>query len=954
MNAGTLLVNGTLGNTAVSVALGSRLGGIGTISGTVTIGSGATLAPGLSPGTLTVGSLNLLAGAILDYELATPGVVGGGVNDLVVVTNDLTLDGTLNVTGLPGFGSGSYRLIDYGASLLDNHLSFGLMPVGYAYQIQTTVPGQVNLAVSPMSFDPTQYRDGGGPSANGVVNGGSGTWTAGVANWTDSTATSNQAWGGQAAVFAGNAGTITVSGQIDFNSLDFRTGGYVVVAGAGGTLNTTTADTLVRAGSGVATIGVPITGSGGLHVRGDGRVILTGNNTYRGGTEINGGTLSVSSDRNLGAASGRIRFDDGTLELTADIVSGRATSLGTGGGTIRSAAGTTSILSGDFDGSGSLRKSGEGSLVLTGAGTYTGGTVVENGTLQIGNCGAAGSITGDVSNDGVLVFSRPDVTTFGGSISGSGTVVKACTGTLIVAGDNTYSGGTLVSAGTLQGDSRSLQGEIVDNGALIFDQALDGAFNGTLFGTGTVAKKGTGTLFLTGAHGVQGLTTVEQGALAFDGSLPGSVSVRTGATFDATGTIGGALTVDGAINVRRPATGGFGLLSVGGDFVLSPGSRYGVEVDSAGNNAAVVSSGRATIDGATVSILPQADGYGRVTQYAVLRGDSGLSGTATASSAVTMLEPYLTQNDTTLFVTLLRMDLPLQPNAVTTNGAAIGGAFDRVKGGASGDLARVVRELTALDDSALARGLDVTAGEIHASAAHLAAMDAEGMMSVVRGEIANRISSQGASERGLTSNRSVWHNPGRRAWLRLRTERASFSADSAHGGKANIYGYALGADWIMSGRWLVGVAGSYADGRLTLDGVEESGDLRVPRVVGYAGYGGKRWTLNGGVSVARTLYETLRRFHFTALAPTGQPLLGGIDREAVSTPSGLATDFWGEARINSVPILECATNSWPAARTLRAGRVERNRSRRPLPQRRVPVDRLHAGRPRHPRQSIHW
>ena len=103
MNAGTLLVNGTLGNTAVSVAPGSRLGGIGTISGTVTIGSGATLAPGLSPGTLTVGSLNLMEGAILDYELATPGVIGGGVNDLVVVTNDLMLDGTLNVTGLPGF-----------------------------------------------------------------------------------------------------------------------------------------------------------------------------------------------------------------------------------------------------------------------------------------------------------------------------------------------------------------------------------------------------------------------------------------------------------------------------------------------------------------------------------------------------------------------------------------------------------------------------------------------------------------------------------------------------------------------------------------------------------------------------------------------------------------------------------------------------------------------------------
>jgi fibronectin-binding autotransporter adhesin len=129
VDGGTLLVNGSLGNTTVSVAPGARLGGIGTISGTVTIDAGATLAPGLSPGTLTVGSLNLLEGSILDYELATPGVIGGGVNDLIVVANDLTLNGTLDATGLPGFGLGTYRLIDYGVSVVDNQLDLRSMPV---------------------------------------------------------------------------------------------------------------------------------------------------------------------------------------------------------------------------------------------------------------------------------------------------------------------------------------------------------------------------------------------------------------------------------------------------------------------------------------------------------------------------------------------------------------------------------------------------------------------------------------------------------------------------------------------------------------------------------------------------------------------------------------------------------------------------------------------------------
>src|SRR6185436_14622984 len=111
----------------------------------VTIGGGATLAPGNSPGTLTVGSLNLAANSTLDYELSTPGVVGSSINDLTVVTGDLVLDGILNVAALPGFGFGSYRLFNYGGSVTDNLLQFGTLPIGYVYQIQSATPGQIDL-----------------------------------------------------------------------------------------------------------------------------------------------------------------------------------------------------------------------------------------------------------------------------------------------------------------------------------------------------------------------------------------------------------------------------------------------------------------------------------------------------------------------------------------------------------------------------------------------------------------------------------------------------------------------------------------------------------------------------------------------------------------------------------------------------------------------------------------
>ena len=89
-----------------------------------------------------MGSLNLLSGAILNYEFATPGIVGGGVNDLIEVNGDVTLDGTLNVSALAGFGIGKYRMMNYTGSLFNNALDFGVMPAGFAYQLQTAVAGR--------------------------------------------------------------------------------------------------------------------------------------------------------------------------------------------------------------------------------------------------------------------------------------------------------------------------------------------------------------------------------------------------------------------------------------------------------------------------------------------------------------------------------------------------------------------------------------------------------------------------------------------------------------------------------------------------------------------------------------------------------------------------------------------------------------------------------------------
>ena len=101
---------------------------------------------------------------------------------------------------------------------------------------------------------------------------------------------------------------------------------------------------------------------------------------------------------------------------------------------------------GVVSGSGSLTQAGAGTLTLTGDSSYTGGTTIAAGSLIIGN-GTTGSIIGNVVDNGGLTFNRSDSLSFGGTISGTGTLTKQGAGTLTLTGDNSYAGVTTISAG---------------------------------------------------------------------------------------------------------------------------------------------------------------------------------------------------------------------------------------------------------------------------------------------------------------------------------------------------------------------------------------------------------------------------------------------------------------------------------------------------------------------------
>src|SRR5262249_21647367 len=81
--------------------------------------------------------------------------------------------------------------------------------------------------------------------------------------------------------------------------------------------------------------------------------------------------------------------------------------------------------------------------------TYTGGTIISGGILQVGNAGTTGSILGNVTDNATFTFNRSDNYLFPGNISGTGVVNQSGTGILTLTGNNTYTGGTNVNAGTL-------------------------------------------------------------------------------------------------------------------------------------------------------------------------------------------------------------------------------------------------------------------------------------------------------------------------------------------------------------------------------------------------------------------------------------------------------------------------------------------------------------------------
>lgn len=476
------------------------------------------------------GKVKIEGGSLATDTAGSTGIVADSGGQVDVANASLLDTAILAGNGIQVASGGMVNLAG-GTLNITAANSSGLIIDGAGSVINSSAP--LNVNVSGASGNAIVIANGASQTFQGLTASATGSNTSAIqsksgANQltvTDSTLTSHQ---GPAVV--GQSGSLTL------NVTNSRLSGPVLVQDNGSTIDITANDNSEIEGSALAANSSITLNSGSMWNMDTGSSFLSSLSLNNGTmTNIGNGSLVVSGNTTLGALGGMFNTDGFD----------------------------TLLASNNLTGAGNLIKFGDGKLTVAGGIDFTGNTTIAKGTLQIGNGITSGSVhLNQVDNSGILAFGSSNLITVD-MVDGTGALEQNGSGTTILLGDNTYSGGTSITAGILQlGDGGSTgsiggninigsQGElaIVRNGAIALGNSLSGSglistdtagqafnlnpsagnvFSGTLaIGNGTFMLSGNNTTALSNAilragsgstitvgSGVQTL-----GGLAFDGGI---------------------------------------------------------------------------------------------------------------------------------------------------------------------------------------------------------------------------------------------------------------------------------------------------------------------------------------------------------------------------------------------------------------------------------------------------
>jgi filamentous hemagglutinin family protein len=544
-NAGYIKVTGTTG-TGSSINLTSTNNGI---SGAGTIGDTTNKNASI---TITQAGTSTYDGAINAANLTKAGTgtltLGSWVATTPVATNisnayTVKDGGTLSLS--PG---ATYAQLNPASVNVENASTFSLNAAGNGFWKNTAFNfigglggGTMNLAGNPVGNIGTTntFTTSGGATntVTGLLNANSSNVNLSLTTATSGTALSDGSYAAlafttniQGGYGIDNGSTVTIDGggsvlfkdKLRATTLNINSGTLQMGDGSAVTAATTPDLTVtnVSIGSNAKLIfnrvdnhtnSSAISGAGSFIKIGSGTTTLTGDSTLSGTTTISGGTLQIGNGGATGALGSGAIVNNAALIINRDNTS-------------------SATFANAISGTGTLTKTGTGTAILTGDNTYSGATTITTGTLQIGSGSTTGTLgSGSVVDNSTLIFNRSDDITVANAISGTGSIEQAGTGTTTLTSNNTYSGTTTISDGTLQigngSTSGSLgSGSVIDNGTLIFNRSDDITVANAISGTGELEQAGTGTTTLTSNNTYSGTTTISDGILQIgNGSTTGSL-----------------------------------------------------------------------------------------------------------------------------------------------------------------------------------------------------------------------------------------------------------------------------------------------------------------------------------------------------------------------------------------------------------------------------------------------